>query len=228
MILFLVAAGLYAFILVSIRPEPESLKQNKLTFYVSYCQIRASLSIGLLCLLMYFLTSDFTFIRSDREFTAFLSMSNLTDDAAYWPLQWLSSHFVHANLSHLVGNVIALGLTSVYERRVGSRRYLMVLTVSLLVSAFSVFFYSEPVRVCGISGGVFGLGAAYVTDHKQYRFRDWLYAIAFFALFMLYLSLPDSSASAKEGVLAQNVDLYGHLLGAAGAIIYCRIRPASH
>ena len=86
-------------------------------------------------------------------------------------------------------------------------------------------FYPIPIAICGISGGVFGLAAAYFTDHEDLSIKEWIYAILFFAFLMIIFGLQSKYQSHQSIELGFQVDHYGHILGAMGAIIYCRLKP---
>ncbi|MCR9143869.1 MAG: rhomboid family intramembrane serine protease [bacterium] len=149
------------------------------------------------------------------------------DSAKVWqPLTHLLLHF---DLLHLLSNLGLLGLLTVYERRVGHARYLAVLAVAGLASIPSVWMYSEPVLVCGISGGLLGLAAAYFTDHKELSRREWAVAVVVFLALFLILSLIDEirtgGPGGAAGPLSYQIDHIGHLLGAAAGLVYCRLRP---
>ena len=126
-----------------------------------------------------------------------------------------------------MANVTGLGLLSVYERRVGARRFLAVVGVASVASIPSALLYSNA-YVSGISGGVFGLAAAYFTDHERLTRKEWLMAIAFFAFIALVLSLDSALRTSGDKTLGFQIDHIGHVLGAIGGIVYCRLVPARH
>ena len=120
-------------------------------------------------------------------------------------------------------NVLGLTLLSIYERRVGLNRYLAVLLVGTIVSSPSAFFYSEPLTVCGFSGGVFALGAAIFTDHENLSIKEWLSAILLFVVITAVLMFDSYLNGPQADALTVEVDHIGHALGALGGIIYCRL-----
>jgi membrane associated rhomboid family serine protease len=73
--------------------------------------------------------------------------------------------FLHASLSHLVGNMVALALIGAsVERRAGSRRLLLLYFSSgMLASVIAVFtqWHSEH-ALCGASGAVAGVALAWL------------------------------------------------------------------
>jgi rhomboid protease GluP len=148
----------------------------------------------------------------------------LEDSKILWPIQAITHLFIHGSLLHLLSNVMCIGILSVYERRVGSRRFLAVLSVSCIASIPSIFFYSLPTIICGISGGVFGLAAAYFTDHDDLTNKEWVYGVISFLCLALFFSFRELLETNSQREISLNIDYYGHALGAMGAIIYCRAR----
>jgi len=155
-------------------------------------------------------------------------LSNSFEQFIKNPIQLITHLFLHTSLFHLLMNLSGIGLASVYERKVGGKRFLAVLSVSLIFSIPSVFFYLDNVAIAGISGGVFGLAAAYFTDEKDLTLKEWLSAIAIFVFFVILLTIAsiieEKSKGYNNGGFGQ-VDHIGHALGAIAAIFYCRMFP---
>jgi membrane associated rhomboid family serine protease len=225
MIFFIIFSLLYSIILLLIKPSPKSLKAKPLTFWENFYQIRASLFSGLAILFIFFVITRFSFTTVDENIFSLLCLTNNFTELSLVPTQAITHLFIHGSLIHLLSNVIGLGLTSVYERRVGWRRFLSVLAVGSLASVPSIFFYSEPVTVCGISGGVFGLGAAYFTDGAGLTTKEWMTSVLLFGMLASLLTLQGEFTTAVNA-LDMQVDHLGHAMGAVGAILYCRIKPS--
>lgn len=225
MILFIIITLIYLGFLLFIKPAPGSLKAQPLTFSENFNLIKASMFSGVLLLVVFLLTSNFGFITVDENIYSLLALNNDIEQSSYWPLQSLTHLFIHENLIHLLLNVSAIGLASVYERRVGARRFFAVLCVAGIASVPSILFYSEMSSVCGISGGVMGLAAAYFTDEKELSAKEWGVAILLFFALAIMLALQAEFKNETEDILNIRVDHIGHLLGAIAAIIYCRLRP---
>ena len=80
----------------------------------------------------------------------------------YWRL--LTVGFVHVELWHLAMNMMALlSLGKIFEPLLGVRRYLLILIPSIIVGSLFVLSSPENSFVVGISGGIYGLLAAYIT-----------------------------------------------------------------
>ena len=228
MIFFLIIILVYPALLVLIKPAPASLKAPPLTYSENFKSVYASILTGVFISFVFLLISDFTFINVNENLYGLLALNNDFENVVIWPLQAISHLFIHADPLHLLANLSGLGLASVYERRVGARRYFSVLLVGALASIPSFFFYPGSVSVCGISGGVFGLAAAYFTDEERLNLKEWVGAIlAFFALVLVFTLADELKSMTRQTGKAPTIqmDHIGHVLGALGAILYCRLRP---
>jgi membrane associated rhomboid family serine protease len=225
MILFAICSAGYLLILLSIRPTPLSLKAELPDFSQHAMSIRASLLLGLALLGIFLVSSNFTFLATDSTIIDDYAMRGGLTLQARSPLRGLAHCLLHIDLQHLLANLGGLGLLSVYERRVGTRRFLAVLIFACLTSALSAFFYQEDTRLCGISGGLFGLAAAYFVDERAMTTRDWLLAIVYFLAVIGLMTLDGELRANRAPLINFQIDHLGHFLGALGAVIYCRLRP---
>ncbi|VVS95517.1 rhomboid family intramembrane serine protease [Desulfoluna spongiiphila] len=225
MILFFLSSILYIGMLLVIKPAPSSLKARPLSLFEHFRRIWASLLSGVFILVVFLVTSQFGFLTVDEHILGLFSLNNDMQYAAFWPIQAVTHSFVHGNLIHLLSNVAGLGLASVYERRVGARRFFAVLLAGCMASIPSVFLYSDPTSVCGISGGVFGLAAAYITDEDELTIKEWATAILLFSVLFFVFTLQPGFKGSSNTALELRVDHIGHVMGAIGAIVYCRFNP---
>ena len=223
MLLFLLAVFLYAISLVLCKPSPDSLKEKPSTLTQHFWSIKASFFTGILLLVIFFMTSNFNFMMIDEALYTRLALHNSNTSIISFPLQLFSHSFIHFGNVHLVSNVTGIGIASAYERRVGYKRFLRILVIGCLFATPSVFFYSEPHTACGISGGVYGLGAAYFLDHEILKFKEWGYSLIAFICLMAALSISTEFADKK--MLHYKIDHIGHVLGAFGVIAYCYFYP---
>ena len=227
MIIFLIILITYIGLLILIKPSPMSLKATPITYSENFQAVWASICSGGLIILVFLLTTNFGFISIDERMYRMFSLSNELDQFLKWPLQLATHLFIHFNLIHLIGNVIGLGLASAYERKVGANRYFAVLFVGSLASIPSILFYSENVLISGISGGVFGLAAAYFTDEKELTTKEWLFAISLFLFLAVMFTLDSEFGDVSNEALGMEIDHIGHFMGAIGAILYCRLNSLS-
>lgn len=227
MILFAICLSAYWLTLLLIKPAPLSLKAEVPSFGQNAMSIRISLLLGPLLLGIFLLTSNFGFTETDPAIIDGYAMRGGWALDARSPLRGLAHGLLHIDIKHVLTNVLALGVLSVYERRVGTRRFVAVLLVACLVSTFSALFFPATTRLCGISGGLFGLAAAYFVDERAMTTKDWLIAIAFFGFVIGLLTLDGELRSAGKPVVDFQIDHLGHFLGALGAVVYCRLRPLS-
>lgn len=225
MILFAICALVYALTLLLVRPAPASLKTEAPGFGQHVASIKVSLLLGLGLMGIFLLTSEFGFIETETGILESFAMSGGRGLEARSPLRVLTHWLLHIDITHLLPNVALLGLLSVYERRVGAQRFIAVLLAACLASSPSAFFYPESTVICGISGGLSGLAAAYFVDERALSTKDWLTGIAFFAVIVGLLMLNDTLRGTKANDLDYEIDHIGHLLGALGAIAYCRLWP---
>ncbi|GLT18080.1 hypothetical protein GCM10007938_18580 [Vibrio zhanjiangensis] len=226
MYLFILTLIVYVSSLTLIKPAPSSLKScQNYSYSDNFKRVWASIFSGALIILVFFLTTNFGFISIDENLYKTLALKNNMALFLDWPAQLVSHLFIHGNLIHLVSNVVGLGMASVYERRVGAKRYFSVLLIGSLASIPSVLFYSENVFIGGISGGVFGLAAAYFTDEKDLTLKEWLLAIALFLVLAALLAFDSENKINSQDELNIQIDHIGHFLGALGAILYCRFVP---
>ncbi len=223
MILFLFISASYVGILLFFRPTPASLKADPLPLSKNFDAVKASLFSGLFFLIIFLFTSGFEFRVIDEHLYWLLALNNIEEMSTFRPMQAITHLFIHINLYHVVANVSVLGLTSVYERRVGSKRFITVLTVASVASIPSILFYSEDIAVSGISGGVFGLAAAYFTDHEDLTAKEWFYAISLATFLVVVFTLEGELKSRANSNLQFQVDHIGHAMSAITAIIYCRL-----
>ena len=209
--------------LIFFKPAPESLKAPSLSYWQNTRAVTGSLLAGVFVLVVYFFTSDSIGLGVDEVWYQRLASRNQSGNLVIASYQLITSSFIHSNFLHVSSNVLGLAVLSIYERRVGLSRYLAVLSVGIIVSSPSAFFYPEPLTVCGISGGVFALGAAFCTDHENLSIKEWLLAILLFAVITAVLMFDSYLNGPEADALTGEVDHIGHALGAWGGIIYCRL-----
>ena len=132
----------------------------------------------------------------------------------YWRL--LTAGFVHIDLWHLAMNMMALfSLGKIFEPLLGVRRYLLILIPSIIVGSLFVLSSPENSFVVGLSGGIYGLLAAYVTlilrtgGWRMPPVRAALMNMLFINLLLNFL--PNISVHAHLGGFVTGLIMYGFI-----------------
>lgn len=132
----------------------------------------------------------------------------------YWRL--LTVGFVHVELWHLAMNMMALlSLGKIFEPLLGVRRYLLILIPSIIVGSLFVLSSPENSFVVGISGGIYGLLAAYITlilrtgGWRMPPVRAALMNMLFINLLLNFL--PNISVHAHLGGFVTGLIMYGFI-----------------
>ena len=132
----------------------------------------------------------------------------------YWRL--LTAGFVHVELWHLAMNMMALlSLGKIFEPLLGVRRYLLILISSIIVGSLFVLASPENSFVVGLSGGIYGLLAAYITlilrtgGWRMPPVRAALMNMLFINLLLNFL--PNISVHAHLGGFVTGLIMYGFI-----------------
>ncbi len=219
MIIFFLSCTIYIAALLFITPHQHNLKAVPLTFVQNFKLIQASLYLGVLLLVIFFITSNYNFLVIDERIFNLLALRN--EITVLLPYQIITHSLIHIDLFHLLINISGIGLASLYERRVGPKRFLSILAIGCIASTPSILFYADT-YISGISGGLFGLFAAYIVDRTGLTIKEWLGACLIFAVLMLVFSFTQTIEHSPNNY---QVDHIGHMLGAVGVIFYCRFKP---
>ncbi|MDA0967609.1 MAG: rhomboid family intramembrane serine protease [Proteobacteria bacterium] len=181
---------------------------------------------GTLCLIS-FLTCLFLFFADTSYNTILLEYKLLfsvynKDIGVDYLYRIITNNFIHANKNHLIENVLLLSVCSIYENRVGARRFFLVFSISCLISSFSVLFISHDINSSvGASGGIFGLLAAQIMDGKiTYTRENERLKINGLVYLVLTVLLLIGSYVVIEIDSNSNVNHPAHILGASSAIFF--------
>ncbi len=193
---------IFNLLLVLLKPEPENLKAEPLSYSKHVLSVLGSLIVGNLVLAIFALQVEEPF----------------PDNILFW---FFIAPFLHGSLLHLISNIGFIGILSLYEKRVGIKRYLVIFIISLLFSSLSSFLYEGG--SIGISGGVFGLGAAYFIDEVNYTKKSFIINVLFFIFLVAILSLEEHIRYSSHTNM--QVDHFGHMLGAVASICFVKFFP---
>ena len=118
-----------------------------------------------------------------------------------------SSMFLHASVTHIVGNMSSLIFVgNVLEDLIGHVRYLLVYLLSGVGSAYLSLLFLNPNTVSvGASGAVFGIiGCLLIVT--MFRYSNWKNGVVTALLYTILINLGVS-------VIDPSINLYAHLGG---------------
>jgi len=216
---FILVVVAYFTALVCIKPEPESLRTPPLTIHENMSAIWGTILIGLLMAFIFMFTSRFTFIETQSEWYEAFALRR-SDNTAAFLTHAFTYVFVHVDWMHLLLNMNALALASIYERRVGTLRYLAVFAVGGVFAAFGVFSFDDQMPLVGASGAIFALGAAYFADYGPLTQREWTNAVLA-SIGLLILTSVGGHTLDNQIVVAHAA----HALGIFGGLALCWVSP---
>ena len=193
-------------------PDGKPVLRERLRPKESLCYI--SLALILINVVLYYITEKNLLVKPDYC---------LTDGILQKPEQWyrlLTYQFMHADLGHLVNNMLMLyAIGSSLERQLPRWMYgLLYLLAGIGGGIFSVWYHTrEYVAFYGLgaSGAVYGLMGAMIAWLLLSRRRNdrGLYGRIGFALFLMFYS----------GAVRENIDQMAHLGGFICGLILCGI-----
>ncbi|MBD3340042.1 MAG: rhomboid family intramembrane serine protease [Candidatus Lokiarchaeota archaeon] len=134
--------------------------------------------------------------------------SKILYDYQYWRL--ITSMFLHADVIHLFSNMVALFFFgAVVENNFPRYQYFIIYFVSGLIgNLFSLILLPLNIISLGASGAIFGLiGAAFILVAMEGDRFLLLLGLAYIAYFIV-------------SSLAPGINLWAHLFGLAGGIIF--------
>jgi membrane associated rhomboid family serine protease len=125
----------------------------------------------------------------------------------YW--RFVTAIFLHVNALHIGLNMLNLLALGVFlERIMGHLRFLLVYTITGVVSILASFYFMPQELSVGASGAIFGLVGAYtifVVSHRKAFPRNGLGTLSWL-IFIIGVNL-------SIGLFVPNVDNYAHLGG---------------
>ena len=140
-----------------------------------------------------------------------------------YPWTPLTYMFLHANLMHLVFNMVGLYFFGPrLEARVGSRDFILMYLVAGLTGAAASFIFQSDAAIVGASGAVFGvlLGFAMFWPHE----RIYIWAILPVPARVMVVGLAVLSIYSGFTDAGAGVAHFAHLGGFAGGWAYLKLR----
>lgn len=137
----------------------------------------------------------------------------IQDNGAVWDGEWwrlITSIFLHADFSHLMGNMLMLVyLSSILKNFYSDLQYWIVyLTSGLAGSLLTLFFMDEATHSLGASGAIMGLGGVLIyrmffgKSAKAFRYAGSYFIIAFMVVYNLIY-----------GLFVETINNYAHFSG---------------
>lgn len=142
----------------------ESRQRRKIPFSEMPKITMATIAI---CVIMFFLVNMLSLVSGELTSSAiflgaYYKMS-VVSNLEYWRL--LTAGFVHADIFHLLMNMMALFNLGFYcEKRYTKRQFLLILLAGIIGGNVFVFIGDANIAGLGISGGLFGLLGAYIVS----------------------------------------------------------------
>lgn len=128
---------------------------------------KITMAVIAVCIIMFILVNMLSLVSGELTSSAiflgaYYKMS-VVSNLEYWRL--LTAGFVHADIFHLLMNMMALFNLGFYcERRFTKRQFLLILLAGIIGGNVFVFIGDANIAGLGISGGLFGLLGAYIVS----------------------------------------------------------------
>lgn len=140
----------------------------------------------------------------------------LTSKAIYRPWQFLTSIFLHADISHLIYNLFALLLFgTIAERLIGTKRFLFLFFCSgIIANLISFSFYPNSLGASAAIMAVLGLAAILKPGMTVFAFGMIM------PMFILAIIWAAGSIMGLFGIGEQNIGYLAHLIGLLLGFVY--------
>ncbi|MCA0384756.1 MAG: rhomboid family intramembrane serine protease [Firmicutes bacterium] len=159
--------------------------------------------------LMFLLTQVIDVISGNGLLVLGAKVNALIGLGEYWRL--LGAMFLHADLMHLIFNMMALYLLGRdIERFFGKKKFLFIYFVSGLVGSAASYLLVDGFSV-GASGAIFGLMGANLF---LYKLNPMVYKRIYGYDFLILIGI-----NLVLGLIRPNIDMAGHLGGLVGGFV---------
>jgi len=210
----------WTLILILVRPKPASLRDPIPNHWQSFVKIQMTYWLGVSWIVIFYISSSQSFAEISEEWLVEYGVNNVEIFTPRWFLQLFTNGFLHLNFLHLYLNIVMFGLLSLYERQVGSKRFLTVFLVSSVLSSLSILLLREPTVSVGASSGIFGIAAAYMLDSPKLNIKEFLIGVLTILILFLFLSLAEDDKG-----IDLDIDHLAHLSGILFGAAYCKLFP---
>lgn len=140
-----------------------------------------------------------------------------------WSEPWrlITSMFLHADVMHLLFNMLALFMFGTYlEKKVGGLRFLAIYIVSGIIGGLGFCFFSGSADMAiGASGAIFGIIGALVVLEPKMKVYVYFVPMPILAAGVLYAVIELIGMGGVDNI-AHSAHLLGLLGGVALAFIY--------
>lgn len=124
------------------------------------------------------------------------------------PYQLISYQFVHANLEHLLFNLMVFVPISLYlENIIKGRLIYYFLACGIISGIFHMIMYNDNLPLVGASGSIWGLSVLLALTHKSLFFK-------FFILFTFIFEIVKATVITGDGIAH-----WCHVGGAIGGLL---------
>jgi len=221
LVAFLISIFIWGLGLFFLRPSPADLRESIPGYWESFRDVKGAFWLGVIFILAFFIFSGGAFYELEKHWLLILGSTNFEAFKPLWFVQAVTSNFININWQHLWVNLLFLGVLSIYERRVGARRFLTIFILSGIFSSTSVFFSSEVAVSVGSSGGLAGVAAAFILDVPKLKWREYALGLSIVVLLLGLSTFPDNDIE----WLKSEVDTLAHFMGLLCGAAFCRCFP---
>lgn len=150
------------------RMETKAMNEARQRRKIPFSELpKITMAVIAVCVVMFILVNLLSLVSGELTSSAiflgaYYKMA-VVSSFEYWRL--LTAGFVHADIFHLLMNMMALFNLGFYcEKRYTKRQYLCILLAGIIGGNLFVFIGDANIAGLGISGGLFGLLGAYIVS----------------------------------------------------------------
>ena len=129
--------------------------------------------------------------------------------------QFLTSIFIHANFSHISGNMFfAFFFGKLIEEKIGMKKYFLLFILTGIFTNVVEFFINSGSNIysMGASGAIFGLFSVSLLLNKRKEFKDWI-EILVLGPFVISYMFSELNALGVNDSVSHSAHLIGVIIG---------------